>query len=232
MGPNRNLPLCIFHGPLTKYVKFRVAHAPGMPRGFSLPPRVSDTGMHHGTCVTHVLWCMPGSLTSGLLWSRWRGKRSWYSRRMHNPQFYVSGKRPMVQVQFGTSLWVISHLQNHPLHGRLGVVIFDSCFDGVYSYHRIAELHSGQITLITLDGQIINPDSIVVYVGGHYRYRRGTFDDASLEYTARCRYNAVKFLQNPHNRNPIACPWRWGMGCLLWFFLLIHFLPLILQCRI
>ena len=23
----------------------------------------SDTGMHHGTCVTHVPWCMSGSLT-------------------------------------------------------------------------------------------------------------------------------------------------------------------------
>ena len=28
---------------------------------------VSDPGMHHGTCVTHVPWCMSGSLTrSGL----------------------------------------------------------------------------------------------------------------------------------------------------------------------
>ena len=26
---------------------------------------------------------------------RWRGKRSWNSRRLRNPQFYVSGKRPM-----------------------------------------------------------------------------------------------------------------------------------------
>ena len=26
-------------------------------------PLVSDPGMHHGTCVTHVLWCMSGSLT-------------------------------------------------------------------------------------------------------------------------------------------------------------------------
>ena len=26
---------------------------------------VSDPGMHHGTCVTHVPWCMPGSLTRG-----------------------------------------------------------------------------------------------------------------------------------------------------------------------
>ena len=26
-------------------------------------PPVSDQGMHHGTCVTHVPWCMSGSLT-------------------------------------------------------------------------------------------------------------------------------------------------------------------------
>ena len=26
---------------------------------------VSDPGMHHGTCVTHVPWCMSGSLASG-----------------------------------------------------------------------------------------------------------------------------------------------------------------------
>ena len=26
---------------------------------------VSDPGMHHGTCVKHVPWCMSGSLTSG-----------------------------------------------------------------------------------------------------------------------------------------------------------------------
>ena len=28
-------------------------------------PRVSDPGMHHGTCVTHVPWCMSGLLTRG-----------------------------------------------------------------------------------------------------------------------------------------------------------------------
>ena len=28
-------------------------------------PRVSDPGMHHGTCVTHVPRCMSGSLTRG-----------------------------------------------------------------------------------------------------------------------------------------------------------------------
>ena len=53
-------------------------------------PLVSDPGMHHGTCVTNVPWCMSGSLTL-----RWRWRRSRHSRRVHNPQFYVFGKRPM-----------------------------------------------------------------------------------------------------------------------------------------
>ena len=84
-----------FLGPLATYVKLRVAHAPGMPGTFSPPPRVSDPDMHPGTCVTHVPWCMLGSLTSSFIWSGWRGKRSRHSRCMRNPQFYVSGKRPM-----------------------------------------------------------------------------------------------------------------------------------------
>ena len=57
---------------------------------------VSDPDMRHGTRVTHVPWCMPGSLTSGVLWSRQWGKHSRHSWRMHNPQFYVSGKRPIL----------------------------------------------------------------------------------------------------------------------------------------
>ena len=63
---------------------------------FTPPSQVRDPDMHHGTCVTHVPWCIPGSLTStSFLLSRWRGKRSRHSRRMRNPQFCVSGKRPM-----------------------------------------------------------------------------------------------------------------------------------------
>ena len=50
------------HWPLARYVKNRVAHAPGMPGTFSPPPRVSDHNMHHGTCMMHVWWCMPRSL--------------------------------------------------------------------------------------------------------------------------------------------------------------------------
>ena len=79
------------HGPPARYVKLR--HAPGMTGTFSPTLRVSDPDMHHDTCVTHVPWCMSGSLTSGFLWSvAWKR-----SRRMRNPQFYASGKRPMVK---------------------------------------------------------------------------------------------------------------------------------------
>ena len=34
-------------------------------RRFQMKPLVSDPVMHHGTCVTHVPWCMSGSLTCG-----------------------------------------------------------------------------------------------------------------------------------------------------------------------
>ena len=84
----------MYNGPLARYVKLRVLHAPGMLWTFSPLSRVSDSDMRHGMCVTHVPWRMPGSLAGGFLRSRWRGKRFRHSRRMHNPQFYVSGKRP------------------------------------------------------------------------------------------------------------------------------------------
>ena len=84
------------HGPLAKYVKLRAVHA---PETFSPIPQISDPGMHHGTCVTHVPWCMPGSLTSGFLWNRWRGQRSRHSRRMCNAQFYISVKRSIAGIR-------------------------------------------------------------------------------------------------------------------------------------
>ena len=79
-----------------QYVKLRVEQTPRMPGTFSPPPRVWDPDMHHSTCVTYVPWCRLGSLTSGFFWSWWRGKPSRDSQCMGNPQFYVSGKRPML----------------------------------------------------------------------------------------------------------------------------------------
>ena len=58
------IPQINHNGPLTRYAKLRVTHAPGMP-GTCSPhrllrkPLVSDPGMHH------VPWCMSGSLTRG-----------------------------------------------------------------------------------------------------------------------------------------------------------------------
>ena len=48
-----------YYGPLTRYVKLRIAHAPGMPGTFPPQPKplVSDPGIHHGMRVTHVQWC-------------------------------------------------------------------------------------------------------------------------------------------------------------------------------
>ena len=68
---NSRFRLHDFHVPLTRYVKLRVAHAPGMPATFSRhrlqrQPLVSDPGTHQGTCVAHVPWCMSGSLTRGV----------------------------------------------------------------------------------------------------------------------------------------------------------------------
>ena len=86
------------HGPLARYVKLRFAHASEMPEIFA-PPRVNDPDIHHSMCVVHVPWCMPGSLTSGFIWSRWWGKRSRHSQHMRNLQFYVSGKRPTQYIE-------------------------------------------------------------------------------------------------------------------------------------
>ena len=85
----------LFYGLLARCIKLRFAHAPRMPGTYSPPPRRSDPDMHLGMCWTHVPWCLPRSLTSGFLWNRRRGKGSWHSRRMRNPKFYVSGKRPI-----------------------------------------------------------------------------------------------------------------------------------------
>ena len=59
-----------------------------------------------GTARASYTWCMPGSLTSGFLWSRRRGKRSQHYRRMHNPQFSVSGKMSIAFIPFPTAPFI------------------------------------------------------------------------------------------------------------------------------
>ena len=51
----------------------------------------------------------------------------------------------------------------------------------------------------------------------------------TIEYTVRCRFNAVNYLTNIHKRHPIARPTGRGMGCVLWIRHLIDILPQFLQ---
>ena len=80
-------------GPLARHVKLRVIHAPGMLGTFSPPQRVSDPDMHYASCMMQVPWCMPGSLPSSFLWSRWRGKRPRHSHECatHNFMYLLRG---------------------------------------------------------------------------------------------------------------------------------------------
>ena len=45
--------------------------------------------------TTMILSKYPAVIQAGIANPRWRGKRSRHSRHMRNPQFYVSGKRPI-----------------------------------------------------------------------------------------------------------------------------------------
>ena len=118
--------------PLTRYVKLRVALATRMPGTFSPPPRVSDPDMHHATCVAHVSWCMLGSLTSGFHWSRLREKHSRHSRRMLNPQFYVSGKRSMSWHHHEDEEWGHAHAIDPET--RSHKIITSTPFKAVFGY--------------------------------------------------------------------------------------------------
>ena len=83
------------HGPFTRYVKLLVAHAPGMPGTFSLTTISKATASLRARHASRHVRSARAVMHVGIanLWRR--GKRSRHSRRMRNPQFYVSGKRPI-----------------------------------------------------------------------------------------------------------------------------------------
>ena len=78
-------------------------------------PLVSDPSMHHGTCVY-----ARAVMHAGIANLRWWGKRSRHSRRLRNPQFYVSGKRPMIPMcTVSNVLWMpvpCGHIWYHNLN--------------------------------------------------------------------------------------------------------------------
>ena len=84
-----------FNGPLTRYVKLRVVHAPGMPGTFSLPPTSMETASKRSRHASRHVRHAPVVMHVGIANPRRWGKRSRHTQRMRNPQFYVSGKRSM-----------------------------------------------------------------------------------------------------------------------------------------
>ena len=91
-------PIVASYTPLTRYEILRVAHAPEMPGTFSPPPTSKETAgkrsrhtsrhVRDARAVMHVaITNVPGIPDH---------KRSRHSRRMRNPQFHVSSKRPML----------------------------------------------------------------------------------------------------------------------------------------
>ena len=70
---NYVLPISSYHAPWAFYQIRKIAGCACAGNAGNVFPRhplqrkplVSDPAMHHGTCVTHVPWCMSGSLTSG-----------------------------------------------------------------------------------------------------------------------------------------------------------------------
>ena len=101
------------HEPLARYAKLRVAHAAGMPGTFPPPPRINYPGMHHGKCGHARAVMLAGIANLRFPLKAVAGKTfpAFHSRRRLNPQFYVSGKRPMKMVH--ESLFALTK-QNTP----------------------------------------------------------------------------------------------------------------------
>ena len=101
----------ISNGPHTRYVKLRVAHAPGMPGTFFPPPILKETASYRSQPASRHVRDARAVMYVGIANLRCRGKRSRHSQRMHNPQFYVSGKRSITRADDRRVRWHLSMSQ-------------------------------------------------------------------------------------------------------------------------
>ena len=153
-----------------------------MPGTFFPPPQVSDPDMHLGTCVTHVLWSMPRSLTSVFLWSQRQGKRSRHSRPICNPQFSVSGKRhikllalhPIVQVKLYWPSWIYIDV-----FARLRAVRYMFLLHA-WRQKNIFNIHKSKHTLNVKANPVVN----------NYNTTSGSF----------CQSDKIKWFGIPHSK--------------------------------
>ena len=148
------IPIAIFvgvsnqwfsNGPLTRYVKLRVVHVPGMSGTFPPP---------HG--VTHVPWCMSEWLTRV---GRVRVAGSRHFRRMRKSQFYASDKRSMCRyyywgrylVMYGWEVMVkLPNLNGSSRHSNT-YVLFVVC-----NVNMLFALQSIYIYVLNITGYILH----------------------------------------------------------------------------
>ena len=116
---------------------------------FQRKPLVNNSGMHHGTWVTHVPWCVSGSLI------RDGGKKG--LTFLAHAQFFVSNKRPIVCSLSFCSISDWHWEQNATFFtqsGVRGIDPFNHCLN--YKWHPLLPLqHINVIFLVTksqLDG--------------------------------------------------------------------------------
>ena len=115
------------HGLLTWFVKLGVAQTSGIPGTFSPPSTSKETASSRFRHASRHVRGARVVMHVGIANQRWRGKRSRHSRRMRNPQFYVSGKRPMKsRDSFDAWAGIVWHssnnigsICNHPLDRKL-----------------------------------------------------------------------------------------------------------------
>ena len=108
-----SIPGSFCNGPFTRYAKLRVVHALGMLGAISPPPRSRHASrqVHDARAVMYAgianYWFPLKSVA---------GKTLRHFRRMLNPQFCVSGKRPMLDNPPNSPHTHISRNLVHPPH--------------------------------------------------------------------------------------------------------------------
>ena len=142
-------------------------------------PLASDPSVHHGT---HV----------GIANPRWQVKRSRHARRICNPQFYQSGKRPK-DITCGNGI---------PSKGSRISSVQLACGLVMYSVCQKPHPNHPFVTKTQLGGIDISKIYLVTLK------LLCLVTPLELECRAvRCRYGTVNLLPIPHNRCLIGRPW-------------------------
>ena len=91
----------LLHGPLDRYAKSRVAHAPGMPGTFSPPPTSKKTAIWRSRHASRHVRHARAVMHAGIATPRWRGKTL--------PAFPAHAQLAILRI------WQEAHGDNKPL---------------------------------------------------------------------------------------------------------------------